>query len=358
MRARNIPLRLPSIDSLNIYQPLKFSDADPHSPMSAPRDAAHCSTRQDLRVGSLDSGAAHGRIDKAVAELVDTKANRIRESAKTEMQQPDRDHQKQVNAYFLSTLSDWDAIYHESGVYQTIYQQRRMVALSLIDKLAVPAGSRVLEVGCAHGLTTIALAEREFLVEAVDAVPEMISAARIRAQQSAFVQRVSFQVADIHDLPFPANSFHLVLVIGVAEWLRSLTQPLREIERVLMPEGYLVIASDNQYALVSMLDPLRNPVAVSAKRTLQALLLRFGLGSRHPHTRSYSIRRFDSFLRSAGLRKVEGKTVGFGPLSFCRRRLLPENTGLKVHSALQKVADSGLPFLRSSGYVYIVVAQK
>lgn len=274
------------------------------------------------------------------------------------MQHPDRDYQKQVNAYFLSTLSDWDAIYHGSGVYQTIYQQRRMVALSLIDKLAVPEGSRVLEVGCAHGLTTIALAERGFFVEAVDAVPEMISNARIRAQQSAFVQRISFQVADIHDLPFPANSFHLVLVIGVAEWLRSLKQPLREIERVLMPEGHLVIASDNQYALVRMLDPFRNPMAVSAKQTLQPLLLRFGLASPYPRTRSYSIPRFDSFLRFAGLRKVEARTVGFGPFSFCRRHFLPENTGLKVHSALQKLADNGLPFLRSSGYVYIVVAKK
>ena len=136
--------------------------------------------------------------------------------------------QKQVNAYFLSTLDYWDAIYRESGVYQTIYQRRRTVALSLVDQLALPAGSRVLEVGCAHGLTTIALAERGFIVEAVDAVPEMISAARIRAQESGLVQRMSFQVADIQNLPFQAGSFDLVLVIGVTEWLRSLEQPLRE----------------------------------------------------------------------------------------------------------------------------------
>ena len=89
---------------------------------------------------------------------------------------PDREQQEQVNTYFLSTLDYWDAIYRESGVYQTIYQRRGTVALSLVDKLALPAGSRVLEVGCAQGLTTIAVAERGFFVEAVDAVPEMISA--------------------------------------------------------------------------------------------------------------------------------------------------------------------------------------
>src|SRR6266480_3795357 len=109
--------------------------------------------------------------------------------------------QKRVNDYFQSTLAYWDEIYREGGVYQTIYQRRRTVALSLVDKLALPAGSRVLEVGCAHGLTTVALAERGFSVEAVDAVPEMISAARIRAQESGLAQRMSFQVADIQNLP-------------------------------------------------------------------------------------------------------------------------------------------------------------
>jgi ubiquinone/menaquinone biosynthesis C-methylase UbiE len=270
----------------------------------------------------------------------------------------DREQQKQVNDYFQSTLAYWDAVYRESGVYQTIYQRRRTVALSLVDKLALPAGSRVLEVGCAHGLTTVALAERDFSVEAVDAVPEMISAARIRAQESGLAQRMSFQVADIQNLPFEAGSFNLVLVIGVTEWLRSLEQPLQEIERVLRPGGYLVIAADNQYALANMLDPLRNPVGVYLKGILQALLKRFGYRRGSPPERSYSIRQFDSFLRAAGLTKAEGTTVGFGPFSFCRRPLLPENTGLKLDQSLQRLADSSLPLLRSGGYVYIVLAVK
>jgi ubiquinone/menaquinone biosynthesis C-methylase UbiE len=274
------------------------------------------------------------------------------------MKNPDREQQEQVNAYFLSTLDHWDAIYRETGVYQTIYQRRRTVALSLVDKLELPAGSRVLEVGCAHGLTTIALAERGFFVEAVDAVPEMISSAQIRAQKSGLAQRMSFQVADIQNLPFQASSFHLVLVIGVTEWLQSLEQPLREIERVLIPGGYLVIAADNRYALANMLDPLRNPVGVHLKRMLRALLQGCGFRWRNPRERSYSIRQFDSFLRAAGLRKAEGKTVGFGPFSFCRRPLLSESTGLKLDQSLQRLADSNLPLLRSSGYVYVVAAAK
>jgi hypothetical protein len=36
------------------------------------------------------------------------------------MNNPDREQQKQVNSYFLSTLEYWDTIYRESGVYQTM----------------------------------------------------------------------------------------------------------------------------------------------------------------------------------------------------------------------------------------------
>src|SRR2546429_4851561 len=127
------------------------------------------------------------------------------------MNNPDREQQKRVNDYFQSTLAYWDEIYREGGVYQTIYQRRRTVALSLVDKLALPAGSRVLEVGCAHGLTTVALAERGFSVEAGDAVPEMISAARVRAQESGVGTTMSVQGADIHNLPFEAGTVHLCL---------------------------------------------------------------------------------------------------------------------------------------------------
>src|SRR5216117_3967363 len=127
------------------------------------------------------------------------------------MNNPDREQQKRVNDYFQSTLAYWDEIYREGGVYQTIYQRRRTVALSLVDKLALPAGSRVLEVGCAHGLTTVALAERGFSVEAVDAVPEMISAARIRAQESGLAQRMS---------PRPEHTFYF------PQWLLQRPQPL------------------------------------------------------------------------------------------------------------------------------------
>ena len=41
-----------------------------------------------------------------------------------------------------------------------------------------------------------------------------------------------------------------------------------------------------------------------------------------------------------------------------RRALLSERLGLKVHHKLQSLGDRNFPFLRSRGYVYVVLATK
>jgi SAM-dependent methyltransferase len=268
------------------------------------------------------------------------------------------DQQKQVNAYFQSSLDHWRNIYRQAGVSATIYQQRRTVALSLLQKLALPAGSRILEVGCAHGLTTVALAKEGFLVDGVDTVPEMVQATLQLAETSGLKRRIVAQVADIHDLPFCDDAFSLVLVVGVTEWLHSLKRPLQEVVRVLQAGGYLVITSDNKFSLANMIDPFRNPVIAPVKRIVRDLLLCLGIRNPRLRTRSYSIQEFDSYLLTAGLRKVDSITVGFGPFRFCRQALVPVRIGLKLHRKLQNLANGGFPFLRSSGYVYIVVAAK
>jgi trans-aconitate methyltransferase len=51
----------------------------------------------------------------------------------------------------------------------------------------VPAGSDVLELACGTGLWTEQLATRAATVTAVDAAPEMIELARVRAPQATFV---------------------------------------------------------------------------------------------------------------------------------------------------------------------------
>jgi ubiquinone/menaquinone biosynthesis C-methylase UbiE len=264
-------------------------------------------------------------------------------------------------AYFRSTAPHWEEFYADHGeptVYATIYRARLARALSLADALRLPSGSRCLDIGCGPGIATVALAQRDFAVFAVDLVEAQLERVRQRATAGGLASRVVTGVGDIHDLPFPDRSFDFVLVIGVMEWLEHPDKPLREISRVLKPGGHAILSVDNKWALRNILDPITSPPFALVKRPVKKVLGWCGLRGRSgPRDYAYSIAAFDRLTANAGLRKQLGVTVGFGPFSFFRLEL-PQFFGLALHGWLQRLADRGFPLLRSTGFVYLTVVEK
>ncbi len=82
--------------------------------------------------------------------------------------------------YFLANARYWKSIYEEADVQSLIYRLRREAVLELVDRLALPTGSRILEIGCGAGSTAVELARRGHWVEAVDVVPSMIEMTRLQ----------------------------------------------------------------------------------------------------------------------------------------------------------------------------------
>jgi hypothetical protein len=144
----------------------------------------------------------------------------------------------------------------------------------------------------------------------------------------------------------------------VTEWLVSLTQPLCEIFRVLKPGGHLIISADNTWPLNQILDPVFNPALKPVKSRIGRILRAAGLRTPRPRFHAYSLAAFDDELARAGFDKIAGQTLGFGPFTFCNRRVLNEQAGWNFHLRLQALADTGVPLLRSAGLVYLVLARK
>jgi hypothetical protein len=71
-----------------------------------------------------------------------------------------------------------------------------------------------------------------------------------------------------------------------------------------------------------------------------------------------SRRYVDTGLARAGLVKVRGATLGFGPFTFFLHRVLPEPFATDLHHRLQRRADRGVPILRATGLAYHVLAAK
>jgi ubiquinone/menaquinone biosynthesis C-methylase UbiE len=263
-----------------------------------------------------------------------------------------------VHQHFRSTLPYWEQIYVGRTVYSRIYRERARRAVAYLDCIDLSSRTPVLEVGCGPGVITTALAQKGFYVSAIDSVPEMVERTRAKAHQAGLDSQVFATVGNMDSLPFADATFELVVVIGVSEWLVSMTRPLAEVFRVLRPGGHLIISADNNWPLHQILDPVVNPALKPIKGCIGKLLRFAGLRSVQVRFHAYSLREFDNELSNSGFEKIASQTLEFGPFTLCTRRLLNEEAGWELHLRLQTLADKGVPLLRSAGLVYIVLARK
>ena len=270
------------------------------------------------------------------------------------------EQQKPVNAYFEASAAYWKEVYGLGDVWSTTYKERRSVVLELVRQLDVSTEWPILEIGCGAGLTSVVLARNGYAVQAIDSVDAMTKVTQEHAEDAGVGHRVATSICDVHDLAFADGKFNLALMIGVAPWLHSLDKALHEIARVLRPDGYLIVTTDNWWRADNWLDPLYFPPLRPIRRGICDVFERLSLlkADRTPRNHHHSIRKFDALLAAAGLEKVEGRTVGFGPFSFLGRKLLPDSSAVRVHHWLQKLANRGVPVVRSTGTQYIVLARK
>lgn len=120
--------------------------------------------------------------------------------------------------------------------------QARTLTDLLHHDTAYPAGSKVLELGCGVGAQSVILARHSPGAEitSVDISPASIAAAREAVDREGFAN-VTFQVADIFDLPFPEESFDHVFICFVLEHLPQPERALAVARRMLRPGGTLTV---------------------------------------------------------------------------------------------------------------------
>lgn len=117
----------------------------------------------------------------------------------------------------------------------------------LLERIGPPSGLRILDVGCGDGVLAVELARRGAIVAGVDISGEMIAAARRRAQSGAL--RIDFKRASAQALPFADDHFDVVTAVTVLCFIEDPDAAMREMVRVLKPQGRLVLGDLGRLSL-------------------------------------------------------------------------------------------------------------
>lgn len=173
----------------------------------------------------------------------------------------------------------------------------------------IPAQSKILEVGCGDASFTKNLVQYSSQVTAID-----ISSAQLD-RNSETLPEVNFVQHDLsYSFPFKDNTFNVIWCSEVLEHLFSPNFALKEMFRVLCPQGRIMVTVP-YHGLV---------------KNLAIALFKWDhhFDPEYPHIRFFTKKTLSNLVKKAGFEEIEMSTCGMSrPL---RDLLIPTNLLLKA----------------------------
>jgi SAM-dependent methyltransferase len=141
----------------------------------------------------------------------------------------------------LETIKARQQVTWASGDFGRVGVTLQVVGEALCEAVGVNAGERVLDVAAGNGNASLAAARRFATVTSTDYVPHLLEQGRRRAEADGL--DISFQVADAEALPFPDDSFDVVLSTFGTMFAPNQERTAQELVRVVRPGGRIGLAS-------------------------------------------------------------------------------------------------------------------
>ncbi len=283
----------------------------------------------------------------------------------------DVEQKKNVDSYFSRSESWQGGLYGTGSDYFARAVQRRFeYSMQMIEALFLPAGSKVLDIGCGSGIYVERLSKMGFDVTGIDLTEEMLTATRNRLGLSGNESPgVHLYKGDVEHIPQPDNEFDLVICIGVLGYLLSDEKAQTEIRRVLKPGAPLLLNVRNAYCLTDIDFPFR--------QRLKSLLRRKGA---NPHQsacpdyafpaewiakerqysyKAYKLGKYERLMTKAGFQFRHAITYGFEFRRLRKLKLIPTRWLDDIELSLERmILKHKIPFLSYSGWIYTGVFTK
>jgi len=184
--------------------------------------------------------------------------------------------------------------------------------LRRVATLNLRPGAKVLDAPCGDGEVSLALAKKGMEVSAIDVVDELLPQAR-----AALGDR--FRLADLTgELPWPDESFELILCVEGIEHLENAFAFVREVHRVCRPGGAFIITTPNSISIRSRVRFFGSGFFLSDPRPLNE-------ASRHPlhhiGLKTFSDLRY--LLHTSGFQIFDVQPTHVKPISYAYALLAP-----------------------------------
>ena len=129
---------------------------------------------------------------------------------------------------------------------------------------------RIVDVGCGSGGTAVVLANnfRQAEVCGIDLSQPLLDIAKVSSRVSDLHERIKFESADVHSIPYEDNSFDVVLSINMVHLVEDPVQMLNEMARILAPNGFVFIADLRRSWLAVIEKEIKSAFTLDEAKTL------------------------------------------------------------------------------------------
>lgn len=166
------------------------------------------------------------------------------------------------NDRIVQQFTRWARPFSELAVHSEADGLRRTLAAARLQP-----HMQVLDVACGPGIVACAAAAQAGHVTGIDLTPAMIEQARERQQRNGLAN-LAWQIGDATRLPFPDESFDIVLTRYSFHHMPDPIAALREMKRVARADGKIVVIdatpSPETQAAYDRMETLRDPSHTSA----------------------------------------------------------------------------------------------
>ena len=261
-------------------------------------------------------------------------------------------HKSTVTDYFSDTTLYWENLYEKINgkfpSYDSYMMTKRMeTVLQLLDGYAMNRSLQVLDVGCGPGVVLEEVFRRGHKGTGLDVSTSMVDEANRRLGK--FIDTTHpCRSGDIEDLPYPDNTFDVVLCLGVLMYLLSDHKALSEINRVVKPGGLVLLVLPNLVRVNMLFDPYYFYRA--AKHAMGSLprkrmshftsLVPKNVKSREKFTiRRYVFTGLPRLLKQHDFTNIRLSGVDYSPLTLWGKHVFP--TGLNIALSERLAGISG-----------------